>query len=50
LKADRINILESPDAHLIVALFGIVIAVISSISPARKATSYMPVSILRGEV
>ncbi|HCD36102.1 ABC transporter permease [Chlorobium phaeovibrioides] len=50
LRADRINILESPDAHLIVALFGIVIAVISSISPARKATSYMPVSILRGEV
>ncbi len=50
LKADRINILETPEAHLLVIAFGIFIAVLSSISPARKATRYMPVQVLRGEV
>jgi lipoprotein-releasing system permease protein len=50
LKSDRINILEMPDAHLIVIVFGILIAVISSWNPARKATRYQPVRILRGEV
>lgn len=50
LKSDRINLIEMPDAHLIVIGFGILIAVISSLSPARKATRYMPVRILRGEV
>ncbi len=50
LKSDRINIIELPDAHLIVIVFGILIAVLSSWSPARKATRYVPVSILRGEV
>ncbi len=50
LKSDRINIIEMPDAHLIVIVFGILIAVLSSWSPARKATRYVPVSILRGEV
>jgi lipoprotein-releasing system permease protein len=50
LKSDRINLVEMPDAHLIVIFFGILIAVLSSWSPARKATRYVPVSILRGEV
>ena len=50
LKSDRINIIELLDAHLIVIVFGILIAVLSSWSPARKATRYVPVSILRGEV
>ena len=50
LKSDRLNIIEMPDAHLIVIVFGILIAVLSSWSPARKATRYVPVSILRGEV
>ncbi len=50
LKSDRINIIELPDAHLIVIVFGILIAVLSSWSPARKAARYVPVSILRGEV
>ncbi len=50
LKSDRINIIEMADAHLIVIVFGILIAVISSWSPARKATRYVPVTILRGEV
>lgn len=50
LKSDRINLIEMPDAHLIVIVFGILIAVLSSWSPARKATCYVPVSILRGEV
>ncbi len=50
LKADRINLVEMPDAHLVVIVFGILIAVLSSWSPARKATRYVPVSILRGEV
>ena len=50
LKSDRINIIEMFDAHLIVIVFGILIAVLSSWNPARKATRYMPVRILRGEV
>ncbi len=50
LKSDRITIIETPDAYLIVIFFGILIAVLSSWSPARKATRYVPVSILRGEV
>ncbi|TCD48728.1 FtsX-like permease family protein [Chlorobium sp. N1] len=50
LKADRINILETPEAHLMVIAFGIFVTVLSSLSPARKATSYMPVQVLRGEV
>ena len=50
LKSDRLNLLEMADSHLIVIVFGILIAVFSSLSPARKATRYMPVSILRGEV
>jgi lipoprotein-releasing system permease protein len=50
LKSDRITIIEMPDAHLIVMFFGILIAVLSSWSPARKATRYEPVRILRGEV
>jgi lipoprotein-releasing system permease protein len=50
VKADRINMFETPDAHLIVIVFGIAIAVVSSFSPARKATGYLPVKVLRGEV
>ena len=50
LKSDRITIIEMADAHLIVIVFGILIAVLSSWSPARKATRYVPVTILRGEV
>lgn len=50
LRSDRINIAEQPEFHLLVILFGILVAVLSSITPARKATRYMPVSILRGEV
>ncbi len=50
LRSDRINIFETPEAHVIVIVFGILIAVFSSFAPARKATRYMPVSILRGEV
>ncbi len=50
IKSDRLNILEMPDSYIIVIVFGILIAVLSSLAPARKATRYMPVSILRGEV
>ena len=50
LKTDHINLVEMPESHLIVIVFGILIAVISSWSPARKATKYVPVSILRGEI
>jgi lipoprotein-releasing system permease protein len=50
IKSDRINIFETPEAHLLVIVFGIIIAVISSVSPARKATRYPPVKVLRGEV
>ncbi|NTU98065.1 MAG: ABC transporter permease [Chlorobiaceae bacterium] len=50
LKSDRINLVETPGVHLIVIGFGILISVISSLNPARKATRYLPVRILRGEV
>jgi lipoprotein-releasing system permease protein len=50
LKSDRINLVETFDAHLIVIGFGILISIISSLSPARKATRFLPVRILRGEV
>lgn len=50
VSSDRLLVAESPEAHLIVIAFGILIAVISSVGPARKATSYMPVQVLRGEV
>jgi len=50
IKSDRINIFETPDAHLIVIVFGILIAIVSSVGPARKATGYLPVKVLRGEV
>jgi lipoprotein-releasing system permease protein len=50
IKSDRINLFETPDSYLMVIVFGLIIAVISSVSPARKATSYPPVKVLRGEV
>ncbi|NTU57647.1 MAG: ABC transporter permease [Chlorobiaceae bacterium] len=50
ISSDRINLFETPDAHVIVIFFGILITVISSVGPARRATSYLPVKVLRGEV
>ncbi|TLU88358.1 MAG: ABC transporter permease [Chlorobium sp.] len=50
LKSDRITLVETLDAHLIVIVFGILISVFSSLFPARKATRFTPVSVLRGEV
>ena len=50
LKSDKINIIEQPEAHLIVIVFGILIAMLSSWRPAKKAARYLPVRILRGEV
>lgn len=49
-RTDRITVFETPESHLLVIAFGIVIAVISSVGPARRATSYLPVKVLRGEV
>uniref|UniRef100_Q3APP3 Lipoprotein releasing system n=1 Tax=Chlorobium chlorochromatii (strain CaD3) TaxID=340177 RepID=Q3APP3_CHLCH len=50
IKSDRLTVSESPEVHLIVIVFGILIAVLSSLSPARKATRYVPVNILRGNI
>jgi lipoprotein-releasing system permease protein len=50
ISSDRINLFETPDAHILVIVFGILISVISSVGPARRATSYLPVQVLRGEV
>jgi lipoprotein-releasing system permease protein len=50
ISSDRLLVVETPDAHLIVIGFGILIAVVSSVGPARRATSYLPVQVLRGEV
>jgi len=50
ISSDRLLIVETPDAYFIVIFFGILIAVISSVGPARRATGYLPVRVLRGEV
>ncbi|MBL6955978.1 MAG: ABC transporter permease [Chlorobium phaeobacteroides] len=50
LQSDRINISETPESYIIVIVFGILISVISSIGPARKAAGYVPVKILRGQM
>ncbi len=50
ISADRLYLVEKPDSYVIVILFGVLIAVISSVGPARRATSYLPVRVLRGEV
>ncbi|NTU92164.1 MAG: ABC transporter permease [Chlorobiaceae bacterium] len=50
ISSDRLLIVETPDAYVMVIVFGILIAVISSVGPARRATNYPPVRVLRGEV
>ena len=50
MQSDRINLYETPEAYVIVIVFGIVISVISSFGPARRAAGYLPVKILRGQV
>ncbi len=50
LSSDRITVAETPETHLLVIVFGILIAVIASFGPARRASGYMPVKILRGQV
>lgn len=50
LQSDRINVFETPEAYIIVIVFGIVISVVSSLGPARRAAGYVPVKILRGQM
>lgn len=50
LQSDRINLQETPEAYVIVILFGIVVSVISALGPASRAARYVPVKILRGQV
>ncbi len=50
VRSDRINIVESPEAHLIVVVFAIVVTVLSAMGPARRAAKLLPVRVLRGEV
>lgn len=50
MQSDRINLHETPEAYVIVILFGIVISVISAFGPARRAAGYVPVKILRGQM
>ncbi len=49
LQSDRIHLFETPEAYIIVIVFGIVISVASSLGPARRAAGYVPVKILRGQ-
>lgn len=49
IKSDRIVVAGHASDHLLVSGFGIVVAVLSSWSPARKASKYVPVTILRGQ-
>ncbi|MEC9487691.1 MAG: FtsX-like permease family protein [Prosthecochloris sp.] len=48
-QSDRIVLVETPESHLLVVTFGILIAVISSFGPARRAAGFMPVKVLRGQ-
>ncbi len=50
LQSDRINLHETPEAYVVVVVFGIVISVISAFGPARRAAGYVPVKVLRGQV
>lgn len=50
LQSDRINLQETPEAYVIVVLFGIVVSVVSALGPASRAARYVPVKILRGQV
>ncbi len=50
LQSDRLNVFETPESHLLVIVFGIFIAVISSVGPARRAAGFLPVKILRGQI
>ncbi len=50
LQSDRINVFETPEAYIIVIVFGIIISVVSSLGPARRAAGYVPVKILRGQM
>ncbi len=48
--SDRISLAETPEAHLVVIGFGILVSVFASFGPARRAAGYLPVKILRGQV
>ncbi len=50
LQSDRINLQETPEAYIIVMLFGVIISMVSAYGPARRAAGYVPVSVLRGQV
>ena len=50
LQSDRIHLFETPEAYIIVVVFGIIISVVSSLGPARRAAGYVPVKILRGQM
>jgi len=49
LQSDRLLLVETPESHILVIVFGIAIAVFSSFSPARRAAGFMPVQVLRGQ-
>jgi|GEM_PF-77684 len=50
VRSDRINIVETPEAHIIVIVFAILVTVLSATGPARRAAKLLPVKVLRGEV
>jgi len=50
VRSDRINVIETPEAHIIVVVFAILVTVFSAFGPARRAARLEPVRILRGEV
>ncbi len=50
VRSDRINILETPDAHVIVVIFAIIVTVLAAFFPSWRAAKLIPVRVLRGEV
>lgn len=50
IQTDRLNVFETPESHVLVIVFGIIVTILSSYGPARRASGFLPVRILRGQV
>ncbi|TNJ37226.1 ABC transporter permease [Prosthecochloris vibrioformis] len=50
IQTDRLNVFETPESHILVIVFGIVVTILSSYGPAKRASGFLPVRILRGQV
>lgn len=49
IRNDRINVILSATSYILVISFSILMAIVASIGPARRASKLKPVDILRGQ-